>query len=74
MKKHAILTAAAVVLSAFAATIATAQEYKANSVEVDQPWSPATPRGASVAARYMTIKNTGTGPDRLTGASTPVSR
>jgi periplasmic copper chaperone A len=72
MKKHAILTAAVVVLSA-AATIAGAQEYKANSIEVDQPWSPATPRGASVAAGYMTIKNAGTEPDRLTGASTPVA-
>jgi periplasmic copper chaperone A len=73
MKKHAILTAAVVFSSALAGTIAGAQEYKANSIEVDQPWSPATPRGASVAAGYMTIKNTGTEPDRLTGASTPVA-
>jgi periplasmic copper chaperone A len=51
----------------------SAQEYKANSIEVDQPWSTATPRGADVAAGYMTIKNTGTEPDRLTGGSTPVA-
>ncbi len=60
VKKHAILIAAVVGLSALVASIADAQEYKANSIEVDQPWSPATPRGASVAAGYMTIKNTGT--------------
>jgi periplasmic copper chaperone A len=43
------------------------------SIEVDQPWSTATPPGASVAAGYMTIENTGTEPDVLTGASTPVA-
>jgi hypothetical protein len=43
MKKRTILTAAVVVLSALAASIAGAQEYKANSIEVDQPWSLAAP-------------------------------
>jgi copper(I)-binding protein len=64
MKKHAILIGAVVALSALGAAIAAAQEYKANSIEVDQPWSTATPRGASVAAGYMTIKNIGTETDR----------
>ena len=73
MKKHAILSVAVVALSALAAAVAGTQEYKANSIEVDQPWSTATPRGADVAAGYMTIKNTGTEPDRLTGGSTPVA-
>jgi periplasmic copper chaperone A len=73
MKNFAMLVAAFVAMSALPAAIAGAQDYKAGSIEVDQPWSTATPRGASVAAGYMTIKNTGTEPDRLTGASTPVA-
>jgi periplasmic copper chaperone A len=71
MKKQTI--PGIVVLSVLATAIVGAQEYKAKSIEVDQPWSTATPGGASVAAGYMTIKNTGTEPDRLTGASTPVA-
>jgi copper(I)-binding protein len=73
MKNFTILVAALVAVSALPAAIISAQEYKADSIEVDQPWSTATPRGASVAAGYMTIKNTGTVPDRLTGVSTPVA-
>jgi len=73
MKNYTILVAAFVALSALPAAIAGAQEYKSGSIEIDQPWSTATPRGASVAAGYMTIKNSGTEPDRLTGASTAVA-
>jgi periplasmic copper chaperone A len=73
MKNFAILIAALVAVSALSADTVSAQEYKAGSIEVDQPWSTATPRGASVGAGYMTIKNTGTEPDRLTGVSTPIA-
>jgi copper(I)-binding protein len=73
MKNYGIVVVALVGLSALPAAIAGAQEYKAGSIEVDQPWSAATPRGASVAAGYMTIKNTGTEPDRLTSATTAVA-
>ncbi len=73
MKNFAILAAALVAVSALPVAKAGGQEYKAGSIEVDQPWSTATPRGASVAAGYMTIKNTGTEPDQLTGVSTPVA-
>ena len=62
MKKPAILSVAVVTLSALVATVASTQEYKAKSIEVDQPWSTATPRGADVAAGYMTVKNTGPNP------------
>ncbi len=54
---------------ALAAGAAGAQEFKAGSIEVDSPWSRATPKGAKVAAGYLTIKNTGTDPDRLVGAT-----
>jgi periplasmic copper chaperone A len=38
---------------------ASAGEYKAGSLEISDPWSRATPKGSSVAAGYMTIKNSG---------------
>jgi copper(I)-binding protein len=53
--------------------VANAKDYKAGALEIDSPWSRAIPKGASVAAGYMTIKNTGSTADRLVGASTPVA-
>ena len=52
---------------------AAAQEFKAGPLEVDHPWSRATPKGAKVAAGYLTIKNTGTDPDRLVSGTSPVA-
>jgi periplasmic copper chaperone A len=52
---------------------AIAVDYKAGGLEIDSPWSRAVPKGAKVAAGYMTIKNMGTEPDRLVGGSTPVA-
>jgi copper(I)-binding protein len=52
---------------------ASALDYKVGAIEIDSPWSRAVPKGAKVAAGYMTIKNTGTEPDRLVGGSTPVA-
>ena len=46
-----------------AATAAQAQ------VEVDKAWARATAPGAPVAGGYMTIRNKGSAPDRLIGAS-----
>jgi periplasmic copper chaperone A len=56
-----------------AAGAAAAQEFKAGALEIDQPWSQATPKGAKVAAGYLTIKNTGTEPDRLVGVTSPAA-
>jgi periplasmic copper chaperone A len=53
--------------------IANAEDYKAGALEIISPWSRAIPKGASVAAGYMTIRNTGATPDRLVGVSTPVA-
>ena len=58
---------------AFAATAASAHDYKAGSLEIQHPWSRATPKGATVAGGYMKIINTGTTPDRLIGGSTEVA-
>jgi hypothetical protein len=70
MKKFGILVASLVALSAGAAF---AEDYKVGALEIDNPWSRAIPKGAKVAAGYMTIKNTGTEPDRLVSGSTPVA-
>jgi copper(I)-binding protein len=69
MQKFAVLVACAIGLS----SSAHAYDYKAGAIEIDHPWSRATPRGASVAAGYMTIRNAGSEPDRLVGGSTPVA-
>jgi periplasmic copper chaperone A len=52
---------------------ASAAEFRAGSIEVDNPWLRATPRGASVAGGYMKISNKGSLPDRLIGGSTAVA-
>jgi copper(I)-binding protein len=46
-----------------------AHEFKAGSIEIDHPWSRATPPGAKVAAGYAAIRNTGGEPDRLIAVS-----
>jgi copper(I)-binding protein len=70
MKTSRILFACILSLTALAAA---AQEFKAGSLEIDHPWSRATPKGAKVAAGYLTIKNTGTEPDRLVSGTSPVA-
>jgi copper(I)-binding protein len=52
---------------------ACAADYKVGAIEIDHPWSRAVPKGASVAAGYLTIRNTGSEPDRLMSGSTPVA-
>jgi len=70
MKKFGILVATLFVVSS--GTVG-AYDYKVGALEIDRPWSRAVPKGASVAAGYVTIKNTGTEPDRLVSGSTPVA-
>ncbi len=52
---------------------AAAQQYKAGSLVIEQPWARATPGGAKVAGGYMTIVNTGREPDRLLGGTLPLA-
>lgn len=66
-----------IALSAFAllclaSSVAHAKDYKAGTLEIINPWSRATPKGAGVAAGYMKITNTGTDPDRLMSGSSDV--
>jgi copper(I)-binding protein len=41
-------------------------------VQIDKPWTRATPPGATVGGGYMTIRNAGAA-DKLVGAATPVA-
>jgi periplasmic copper chaperone A len=56
-----------------AVSAANAGDYKAGSLDISNPWSRATPKGASVAAGYMKITNSGSAPDRLIGGSSDVA-
>ena len=51
------------------ATNAFAQQYKLKSLDIDHPWSRATPKGAKIGVGYVSIKNTGSEADRLVGGS-----
>jgi hypothetical protein len=42
-------------------------------IEIQDPWARATAPGATVAGGYLTIRNKGSAPDRLVGASSPAA-
>jgi copper(I)-binding protein len=69
---RAIVTSLAFLLALWAPD-AQAKDIHAGSLEIGAPWSRATPKGASVGAGYLTIKNTGTAPDRLIGGTSDVA-
>jgi copper(I)-binding protein len=56
------------------ATGASAEDYKVGTLQISQPWTRATPKGAAVAGGYLKITNTGTTPDRLLGGSTALAK
>jgi len=51
---------------------AIAQDKRA--IEIEDPWSRATSPGATLAAGYMTVRNTSEERDRLMSASSPLAR
>lgn len=59
--------------AALAGASAAAHEFKAGSIEIEHPWSRATPPGAKVAAGYVTIENGGGEPDRLVSATAEIA-
>jgi hypothetical protein len=54
-------------------TTAQARDYKAGSIDIADPWSRATPKGANVAAGYLKMTNNGTAPDRLISGSSDIA-
>jgi copper(I)-binding protein len=52
---------------------AHAADYDVGSMHISQPWSRATPKGASSGAGYMTITNKGTASDKVSCVSSDAS-
>ena len=52
----------------FTAVTAQAADYDVGSLHLAQPWSRATPKGASSGGAYLTVTNNGAAPDRLSCA------
>jgi len=71
MKVHFL---AAALLVGFVTSSAQAEDYRAGALQILQPWTRATPKGAQVAGGYLKITNTGATPDRLTGGSTEAAK
>jgi copper(I)-binding protein len=59
---------------ALLATGASAEDYKIGNLQISQPWTRATPKGAAVAGGYFKVTNTGATADRLLGGSTDVAK
>lgn len=51
-----------------------AHDFKIGELEIDHPWSRATPNGAKVAGGYLTITNHGKSGDKLISATGEVAR
>ena len=69
-----IFTIVAALCAALAVSPALAHDYTVGSLKIGHPWARATPKGASVGGGYMTITNTGTASERLTGCSSAVAQ
>ncbi len=69
------MTAAAIWIAASCAWAMAAppQSFRAAQLIVTAPWSRPTPPGASVGVMYLAIRNEGSKPDRLLGATTPIA-
>lgn len=50
-----------------------ANEAVVGNIQIEQPWSRATPGGARVGGGFVTLKNTGTTPDRLVAVETTIA-
>lgn len=61
-------------LIAAAQPATSTSHYMAGDIMIEQPWAPATPRGAATAVAYMTIMNHGSSADTLLGGTSPVGK
>lgn len=52
---------------------AMAGDYEVGSIQISQPWSQATPKGAAAGVGYMTLTNKGTVPDKVSCVSDDAS-
>jgi periplasmic copper chaperone A len=70
---YGLAAVCALALAQLAAPAVQAKDYDIGSIHITQPWARATPKGASSGAGYMTIKNSGNTPDRLSCVSSDAS-
>jgi copper(I)-binding protein/uncharacterized protein YcnI len=49
-------------------------QYMVGNIMIMQPWSPATPNGATTAAAYMMVMNHASTPDTLLGGTSPAGK
>jgi copper(I)-binding protein len=68
-----LATALAMAALPLASAGAKAADYDVGSIHITQPWTRATPKGASSGAGYLTVTNSGSAPDRLSCAATDVA-
>ena len=71
--KYTIGAVAVLAAQMAGAQLARAADYDVGSIHISQPWSRATPKGASSGAGYMTITNKGATPDRVSCVSSDAS-
>jgi len=69
----ALALAACVAAAALTSPAAGAGDYDLGSIHISQPWSRATPKGATSGAGYMTITNKGNAPERVSCVSDDAS-
>jgi copper(I)-binding protein len=60
-------------LAVLCGATAMASDYKVSALEISQPWARATPPSAPAGGGFLKITNTGSTPDRLVSASSPVA-
>ncbi|WP_018698540.1 copper chaperone PCu(A)C [Amorphus coralli] len=72
MRTFMAATAAALTL-ALAPLSAHAHDYKVGALEIEHPWTRATPPGAAAGGAFLIIVNEGTEADTLIGAASPVA-
>ena len=76
MQRHfpsAALLTATLCVSSIPTGSAIAADYSIGTLRIANPWTRATPKGASVAGGYMTITNGGSVSDRLVGGMVAVA-
>jgi periplasmic copper chaperone A len=72
-RRYGLAAAGAAAVCQLIAGHAVAADYDVGPMHITQPWSRATPKGASAAAGYLTVTNTGSTPDRLNCVSSDVA-
>src|SRR5260370_28347660 len=60
-------------LALLCSVTAAAHDYKLGALEIAQPWARATPPSAPAGGGFLKITNTGSAPDRLISASSPLA-